>query len=514
MTELLVGVDLGTTGTKAALYSVDGVTLAEATAETPLRWRGPGEVDQDPEDFYAAAARSIRECLELAAADAGRVAAVGVTGQMAGVLGIDARWQPSTPYDSWLDLRCTPDVEALEHELGARLVELSGCPAMVNHGPKVRWWRRQRPDAFANTAKFIVPSGYVAGRLAGLDAREAFVDRTYLHFTGLADARAGTWSEELAEVIGVPMEKLPRIVEPAGEVGRLTAAGARDCGLREGTPVAAGLGDTAASVLGAGVVASGQVLDVAGTAAVLSASGTEFVPDVEHRTLIVMRGALEGQWVSLAYLSAGSLLEWVGQMLWDRGEGDAPDFDELARASRAAPAGSEGLVFIPHVDGRLLPSRPQMRGAWTGLTRHHRRPHMVRSVLEGVAYEYAHYLRILRELHPEIDLREVRVVGGGARSDTWNAIKASALDVPYVRLARGEFACWGAALVAGAAVGLYDDLGAAAARAAEVDCRFQPDPAEHEVYARLSAVYSDLLEALDPAAGELAEAAARKGSRA
>jgi xylulokinase len=135
---------------------------------------------------------------------------------------------------------------------------------------------------------------------------------------------------------------------------------------------------------------------------------------------------------------------------------------------------------------------------------------MVRSVLEGVAYEYAHYLRVLRELHPEIDLREVRVVGGGARSDTWNAIKASALGVPYVRLARGEFACWGAALVAGRAVGLYDDLAAAAAHATAVERRFEPDGREHEVYARLAEVYSGLLEALDPATAALAEAARRK----
>jgi xylulokinase len=498
MSELLVGVDLGTTGTKAALYSTGGEALAESTAETPLRWRGAGEVDQDPDDFYAAATRAIRDCVARAGADPGAVEAIGVTGQMAGVLGIDSDWRPSTPYDSWLDLRCTPDVEALDRELGARLVELSGCPAMVNHGPKMRWWRREHPDAFEATAKFVVPSGYVAGKLAGLGADEAYMDHTFLHFTGVADARAGAWSEELAQGVGVPVEKLPRIVEPASRIGALTAESARDCGLAAGTPVAAGLGDTAAGVLGAGVVAPGQVLDVAGTAAVLSASGSEFVPDVEHRTLIVMHGAVEGQWVSLAYLSAGSLLTWVAETLW---EGEPPDFDELARVSREAPAGSGGLIFVPHVDGRLLPSRPQMRGAWTGLTRHHSRSHLVRSVLEGVAYEYAHYLRVLRELHPEIDLREVRVVGGGARSDTWNAIKASALGVPYARLARGEFSCWGAALVAGRSVGVYDDLATAATAATAVERRFEPDPADHALYAEQAQVYSRLLEALDPEAG-------------
>ena len=495
MSDLLVGVDLGTTGTKAALYSPEGEALAEATAETPLRWRGPGEVDQDPEDFYAAALRAVRECVDRSGSHAASVAAIGVTGQMAGVLGIDSEWRPATPYDSWLDLRCGPDVEALDCALGARLVELSGCPAMVNHGPKMRWWRREQPAAFDAVAKFVVPSGYVAGRLAGLASGDAFMDHSYLHFTGVADARAAGWSEELADAVGVPLEKLPRIVDPATQVGRLRAEAARECGLAEGTPIAAGLGDTAAGVLGAGVVAPGQLLDVAGTAAVLSASGTEFVPDVEHRTLIVMHGAVEGQWVSLAYLSAGDLLAWVGATLW---EGDAPGFDELARVSRDAPAGSDGLIFVPHIDGRLLPSHPQMRGAWTGLTRHHSRPHLVRSVLEGVAYEYAEYLRVLRQLHPELDLREARVVGGGARSDTWNAIKASVLGVPYVRLERGEFSCWGAALVAGRSVGLYADLAAAAAAATATASRFEPDPDEQDVYAGQAARYARLLEALDP----------------
>jgi xylulokinase len=343
----------------------------------------------------------------------------------------------------------------------------------------------------------VVPGGYVAGRLAGLAADEAFMDHSYLHFTGVADAPAGAWSEELASAVGVPLEKLPRIVDPATQVGELRPEAARECGLVQGTPVAAGLDDTAAGVLGAGVVAPGQVLDVAGTAAVLSASGTDFVPDVEHRTLIVMHGAVEGQWVSLAYLSAGDLLAWVGETLW---EGDAPDFDELARVARTAPAGSDGLIFVPHVDGRLLPSRPEMRGAWVGLSRHHSRSHLVRSVLEGVAYEYAEYLRVLGELHPELDLREVRVVGGGARSDTWNAIKASALGVPYARLDRGEFSCWGAALVAGRSVGVFGDLAAAATRGTAVERRFEPEAADHEVYTRQAALYARLLEAIDPEA--------------
>jgi xylulokinase len=213
-----------------------------------------------------------------------------------------------------------------------------------------------------------------------------------------------------------------------------------------------------------------------------------------------MRGALEGQWVSLSYMSAGSLLAWVAQLLWGNEEGEAPDLDELARVAARADSGADGLIFLPHVDGRLLPSQPRMRGAWIGLSRHHRQPHMVRSVLEGVAYEYAAYLRVLAELHDDLDLREVRVVGGGARSDVWNQIKADVLGVSYVRPRRSEFSCWGAALVAGKAVGLLEDLGAAAAGATEVERRFEPDASAHELHREQAQVYARLMGVVDPAA--------------
>jgi xylulokinase len=475
MTELLVGVDLGTTGTKTAVYDPDGKPLAEANAEVPLRWQGPGRVDQDPDDFYRSAVSTISRCLERGGVEAGQVVALGITGQMAGVLGLGADWKPSTPYDSWLDLRCSEDVDWLERELGDDLLEKTGCPPMVDHAPKMRWWRRERPEVFGATEKWVMPSGYVAGKIAGLEPGDAFIDSTYLHFTGLAEARGGAWSSELAEAIGIPTDRLPRIIEPSTVIGRVSEEAAADCGLREGTPIAAGLGDTAAGALGAGLVRSGQLLDVAGTAAVLAASTDEFRPDVRERTLIAMRGAIPGQWIPLSFLSGGSLLGWLREAL--------------------APSG-EGLLFVPHLDGRLLPNDPAMRGAWVGLHRHQKRPHLVRAVLEGVAYEYANYLQVLLKLYPDLSFDETRVIGGGAHSDTWNGIKASVLGVPYVRLDREEFSCWGAALVAGHAVGLFDDLAGAAERSTLARDRFEPVPEDHAAYRPMAQLYRDLLAAL------------------
>ena len=489
---LLVGIDLGTTGTKAALYGDDGSVRAERTVPTNLRWRG-ALVDQDPEELYASAAGAVRACVE--GVEAGAVAALAVGGQMAGTMAVDAGWNAVTPYDSWLDTRCAPEVSYLDRELGDRLTELSGCPPMVNHASKIRWWREHEPAAFASAAAWILPGAYVAGRLCGLKADAAFVDHTYLHFTGLVDARAGAWSPELAGAVGVGVERLPRIVAPTEIVGSLGGRGAADCGLLQGTPVAAGLGDTAASILGAGVVAPGQLLDVAGTAAVLAASVDSYRPDIEHRTLMAMRGAVPGQWLSYSYLSGGPLLSWIADLLGEEG------FDAVTAQAARAPAGADGLLCVPHLDGRLLPSEPALRAAWVGLHRRHGRPHLARAALEGVAYEYAGYLRVLGDP----GLEEVRVVGGGARSATWNAIKASVLGLPYVTLEREELGCWGAALVAGAAVGRFDDLAAAAASATPERGRIEPDPGDHERYARLAPIYAELSAALTAPSRRLAE---------
>jgi len=210
-----------------------------------------------------------------------------------------------------------------------------------------------------------------------------------------------------------------------------------------------------------------------------------------------MRGAIPGQWIPLSYLSGGSLLGWLREALAPAGEeAREPDFDELTAEAREVRAGAEGLLFVPHLDGRLLPNDPAMRGAWVGLHRHQRRPHLVRAVLEGVAYEYANYLQVLLKLYPGLSFDETRVIGGGAHSDTWNGIKSSILGVPYVRLDREEFSCWGAALVAGHAVGLFEDLAGAAERSTLARDRFEPDPKDHAAYRPMAQLYRDLLAAL------------------
>jgi xylulokinase len=473
--ELLVGVDIGSQSVKTAVFALDGTTVAEASEPLELHRRGDA-VDQDPEAFAAAAARTIRTCVD---GRAEHVAALAVAGQMAGVLGVAADGTAATPYDSWLDARCAAELAEIVERAGDEVTERTGCPPMVAHAPKMLWWRRHQADAYARIAAFIMPGAYVAGRFCGLGGADAYIDWTYLHFTGVADAATSSWSSELVEELGVDAGRLPRIVAPTSLVGGLTAEAAAACGLRAGTPVAAGLGDTAAGTLGAGVVQPGRLIDTAGTAAVLGVSTGEFRPD-RSGTLLAMRTPVPGQWVSLAYLAGGDLLRWLPSVL-------GASLPELVRGAALAEPAS--LLFVPYLGGRILPSAPAARGAWVELDFRHTRADLVRSVLESVAFEYAGFLDRALELFPELTPADVRVIGGGKDDALWNEIKASTLGLPYVRLARDSFACWGAALVAGAACGLVDDLAATALATTAEATRFEPDVGLHTVYRRRLADY-------------------------
>lgn len=498
----LIGVDLGTSSTKAALYRTDGTLVAEASADVPLLYPAPGVVEQENDDFYRTAAETVGRCLRESGVDPRRVAAIAFDSQMAGIGSIDENYRPATRFDSWLDMRCRPYIAWLNEHHADLITRLTGCAPTCDHGPKILWWMHERPDDFRRVAKFVVPSAYVAGRMAGLSADRAFVDYTFIHFSGLADNRAGQWSAAICDTLGVDMDVLPEIVEPWRVIGEVTETAARDFGLAPGTPIAAGCGDTAANALGAGIVRPGQLFDVAGTASVLAGCTDRFVADTTHRALLTMRSVLPGLWHPLAYIAGGGqALRWFRDEFFNGSDevrttsdeiGDAPTrhsslvtrhYEEMIEEAAAVPPGSDGLFFSPHLGGRICPATPEMRGAWLGFSWGHTRAHFFRAVLESIAYEYAWYLRVLREYIPNLELTETRAVGGGARSDAWNRIKADVLGVPYRRPARSEFGTWGAAMIAGKAAGIYDDLAAvAAAHAQPAGEPIRPSAERHAVY--------------------------------
>lgn len=492
---VFVGCDLGTMGTKAAVVDEDGRILASRYQEVSLRHPSPGWAEQDLDDIEDSATATISSAVE-ASGRAGDIGGVAFSGQMSGIGTIDDDFRPATHFDSWLDSRCTPYIDAMA-EHAVRITEVSGCPPTYSHGPKIAWWQRERPVDFARVARFVVPGAYVASRLCGLSVDEAFIDRTYLHFSNLSDTAAATWSAELVDLFGVDYRVLPRIVDPLDVVGSVTRDGEERTGIPAGTPVAAGAGDQSAASLGAGVVFPGQVFDSAGTASVFAVSVDAFRPDTRYLTLTAGHSVIAGQYISMAFINGGGLaLRWFRDEIATGLRGDAKAFQELDRLAADVPPGAGGLLWFPHFQGMVLPPEPRTRGAWVGLTAGHEHGHLFRALLEGVAYEYAEWAQLVRATGQV--LKEARVLGGGARSVLWNQIKADIVGIDWVPMLRQECGVLGDALIAAASTGHVSDVAATATAWQETMDAVHPDAQRHERYRQLGAAYRELRSALRP----------------
>jgi xylulokinase len=498
----LVGVDIGTRGVKAALYDVDGRCLAEAFRPSDLKRSAPGAVEEDPERQVRSVCETVAECVAKAGSDTGEsVAAIAIDGQMAGVIGIGDDGRAVTPYDSWLDTRCAPYIERMQREAGAEIVRKAGGPPSFNHGPKILWWKHERPEVYARIAGFVQPGGYAAMRLSGLGSDAAFIDASYLHFSGFADTPAGRWDAGLCRKFGVDPAKLPRIVAPHEVVGTLTPDMARECGLAPGVPVVAGCGDTAASFLSCGAVRPGVCVDVAGTASVFAATTAAFRADERAMVLSCGRSATPGLWHPYAYINGGGMnLEWFKRDIagaFVAAGRELPDFDRLNAMAAAVPPSEDDPLFVPHLAGRVRPARPRLRGAWVGLSWNHGPGHLFRAVLEGVALEYGIYLRTLEALFGPGTVREVRVTGGGEKSAVWNRIKADTLGLPVVQVTGAGGAPLGAALLAGHGAGLLPDLAGAAEGWIRTGTVTEPDPKRAAAARARIERYASLLAALE-----------------
>ncbi len=464
----LIGVDIGTQGTKAAIFEVDGTCLAEAFQKSELYQPSPGIVEEDPEKQLDSVCNTIRACLQKSKIRAESVKGIAIDGQMAGVIGLGKDGRHVTPYDSWLDTRCAPYITVMNKEAGDEILAKTGGPPSFNHGPKILWWMHERREQFKTIKSFVQPGGYAALRLCGLNSTKAFIDKSYLHFSGFADNKKGLWDKDLCGHFKLEMDLLPDIVASQSLIGEVVPGMAQKCGLEPGVPVVAGCGDTAASFLSCGATSAGICVDVAGTAAVFATTEAAFRPDIEHQVLGCGQSATPGLWHPYAYINGGGMnLEWFRRKIAScrvKTEGKTLSFEELDRLVRDINPQGDDPLFIPHLGGRVCPSQPDLRGAWIGLRWNHTLGHLYRALLEGVALEYGIYLEILGQIYKDFQPLEIRITGGGGKSQVWNQIKADILGIPVVRIARTEGAPLGSALLAGFGVGLYNDLHRAAGK--------------------------------------------------
>lgn len=492
--QYIIGCDLGTTATKVGLFDKEGNLLSLSRKKSNLIYGKDGSVTQDPYEMLQSVINGIRDVVEKGRISPKDIACISIDGQMAGIMGLDRDREAITPYDSWLDVRCAPYAELMMERAGNLIIQRSGMAPSINHGPKILWWKNEHPDIYRKIYKFTVPSCWITQELAGLSCEEVFLDYTYLHFSCLADLKRKCWDEELLDIFGVEKEKLPLILNPWEIVGKLTKEWADKMMLLSGIPLVAGCGDQAANNLGAGIVEKGMAFDVAGTASCFSFLVDEFVPDVKYKTLLFPRSVLEEYYYPMAYINGGGMnLEWAKNELFR--EFTSPDpFSTINREIEKLLASP--IIFIPHLRGRSCPNQPYLRGVWAGFSWEHKREHLFRAVLEGIAFEYAYYLKIIQDLVPGALFSEVRVIGGGAKSSIWNIIKASVLGIPYIELDREECAIWGTALLGGYAVDIFSNLREKAKSSIKEVKRYQPDEKLYSFYQRLFPLYIETLEAI------------------
>ena len=491
MRRLFLGVDVSTTGAKALLIDEKGQLAASATTALSLQTPKPLWSEQDPHEWWTGTAASIRKALADAGAKGEDVAAVGLTGQMHGLVLLDADHNVLRPAILWNDQRTGAECEEIHERVGrAELIQEVGNVALTGFtAQKILWVRNNEPKVYAKAKLVLLPKDYVRLRLTG----EAAMDKADGSGTILFALKARDWSRSVLEKLEIPAEWMPPTFEGPEVTGKITAKVAAETGLTEGTPVMAGGGDQSAGAVGAGAVRPGVVSLTLGTSGVIFA--TTDAPLVEPKgRLHAFCHAVPGKWHFMGVtLAAAGSLQWYHDTLTPN-----ESFDTIVTEAEKAPAGSEGLVFLPYLSGERTPyPDPLARGSFVGLTLRHDRAHMTRAVLEGVAFSMKDCFALLQGAGLGA-VKEVRIAGGGAKGALWRKIVASALGLPMVTVTSTEGAAYGAALLGAVGAGAWPNVEAACDATIQVTGRDEPVSEWTQAYEALYPRYRELYPALKP----------------
>lgn len=483
-----LGIDISTTGAKALIIDETGAVLASATTALSLSTPRPLWSEQDPEEWWQGVARSIRAALQEAGLSGNDIAAVGLTGQMHGLVLLDESGAVLRPAILWNDQRTGAQCDEIRARLGReRLIEITGNDALTGFtAPKILWVQQNEPEIYRRARHVLLPKDYIRFRLTG----EYAMDKADGSGTILFDLKKRTWSETVLDALEIPHEWLPPTFEGPEVTGGVSAQAAEETGLAAGTPVTGGGGDQAAQAVGVGAVKPGIVALTLGTSGVVFAATEEPLIEPNGR-LHAFCHALPGHWHLM-----GVMLSAAGSLQWHR-DTQAPGmpFPDLIEEARQAPAGSEGLLFLPYLTGERTPyPDPYARGAWIGLTVRHNRAAMTRAVLEGVAFGLKDSFSLIQQVGLG-EIRQVRISGGGARSAFWQQILADVLEAELVTVNTTEGAAFGAALLAAVGAGAYADVPQACQATIHTTGRAEPS-AEAAVYRQYYPRYRALYPAL------------------
>jgi len=542
---LLAGIDLGTSSLKVVLLDPDGRVRGSAAAGYPLHAPAPGVAEQAPEDWWAALRSALAGALALAGCAGSDIAAVGLSGQMHGIVALDGRGRPLRRAIIWADQRGADEVRLIEERVHrGELLALTGSRASVGlSAPKILWLQRHEPQTFARCRQILLPKDYLGLRLTGA----ALSEPSDAAGTLLFDLVRGDWSDTLLERLGIPRALLPPVVASLAPRGGLAAAAAAELGLRPGTPVLAGAGDTPCQAAAYGGLRPGSVLATLSSGGQLLAATGAPLTDPQGRVHTLCHVTPQRWYLLGAIQAAGLGLRWLRELLaadqrpttddqrlasgalaatedggrrtksaasasaQDTQAAPDPDppadsYEALTAAAADVQPGAGELFFLPYLLGERTPHMDNdARAAFVGLSLRHGRPELTRAVLEGVAFAFRDGVEVLRELG--LPAETLRLGGGGSRSPLWRQIMADVLGAPVLLTDAAEGAALGAALIAGVGSGAFRDLDEAAALAVRTAATIPPDPRRAARYDQLYGLFRGLY----PSLREHFAAAARLG---
>ncbi len=508
MQQFLLGIDLGTSGTKTVLFDLEGRAIASRTAEYPLYQRRNGWAEQDPEDWWQAAVSTIQGVLRDSGIHPRQIAGVGISGQMHGLVMLDSQGRVLRHSILWCDGRTGQECREITEAVGEqKLIGITANPALTGFtAGKILWVRRHEPEIYQQCRHILLPKDYLRYRLTGEYATEVS-DASGMT---LLDVKNRCWSDEVLQILEIEKDWLGKMYESVEITGTVTAEAAQCTGLAVGTPVVGGAGDNAAAAIGTGTVSAGKAFTTIGTSGVIFAHSDTVAIEPQGR-VHAFCSAVPGKWTVMSCtLSSGLSLRWLrdtccAEELREAERLGVDPYEVMGTLAQNSPIGANRLLFLPYLMGERSPILDEKaRGSFFGLSASHTRGDLIRAVMEGVVYSQKQCLEVLQGMGVCPDT--MMACGGGARSQFWRQMLSDVYGCPVTTSSAAlEGPALGVAILAGVGTGVYDSVESACSRIVKPDTVLQPDREAGKAYEPYYKLYTQLYPALKDACSQLAE---------
>lgn len=489
----IMTIDLGTSFIKVGVYNGVGVCKAITQQEIKNDSSQKGIFVQSGVEIFECVIQCMRECVDILGEESKKVIAIGFTGQMAGFMGVDKEWNDITTWTCSLDTRYVPYAQKQMEQLKDDFFNISATNGPLV-APKCEWFITEFPNEAKKVRKYLLISSYIIGKLGKMNIEDATLDCSFVTWTGLGDVQQGKWSEKLCEAVGISVELLPRIVKSNEVCAYLDREIAEKVGLRSGIPLVSGAGDKISGCIGSGILESGDFIFETSSYAAISCLTNECRLNQVARDYDAIPALKGGQFYAHKYFpGSGITLKWFIENFVGKYAQEENAFTYIEELADKVPSGADGLMAIGLLGGSSMPFDGEIKGQWVGFTWSHKKEHFYKALLESYAYELALTIDSIKEMYPEFkDNYRIKLIGGGAKSKIWPQILADVTGCEFDLLDRDDVALWGAAILAGNGIGIFEDIGEIVKQTVKVQKVIKPNIENRVKYQALKQVYANL----------------------